>query len=77
MSTIQTTVTKNVEKQEECDSNQKEKISTDTGPKVMIIMESADKDFKTDVINMFKDIKENMDMMREMEDIKKKTKNIF
>lgn len=45
--------------------------STDTGPKVMVIMRTTDKDLKTDIINVFKDLKEKMNTMRgEMEDIK-------
>lgn len=47
------------------------KISTDTGPSTTKILELADKDFNADIINMFKDLKKNLNKMRrEMEDTK-------
>ena len=71
MSNIQS-VTRNVEKQKKrkkkkCDWNQEEKF-----PQIQVqkcLTELADKYFNTDIINTFKDIKENMKMTRrEMED---------
>lgn len=65
MSNIHSKIGKHMKKQSQMSSNLQKNKPTDSDPKIIQALELFMTDFKTGIINVFKDIKKNIDIVTE------------